>query len=135
MKVIRVVRLIAVVACGAVLASCSNSEQLKKEHFDNANRFLAADKVQEAVVEYRNALKEDPKFGEARFKLAQAYETLGNVNQAFREYVRAADLMPQNTDAQVKAAAYMLAGGQFEDARTRIQPVLDRDPTNTTAQL
>jgi len=135
MKVTELSRLVAAVVSCMVLTGCSNSEEAKKEHFENANRFVAADKPQEAVVEYRNALKEDPKFGEARFKLAQAYESLGNANQAFREYVRAADLMPQNTDAQVKAAAYMLAAGQFEDAKTRIQPVIDRDPTNSTAQL
>jgi len=135
MNVKQVTRLIAGLVWSVALAACSNSEQAKKEHFENANRFMAQDKYQEAIVEYRNALKEDPKFGEARLKLAAAYQQVGNVNQAFREYVRAADLLPQNNDAQVKAAGFLIAAGQFEDARTRIQPVIDRDPTNVDAQL
>ena len=122
-------------AATVLLAACSNPEQTKKEHFDNAEGFMAAGKVQEAIVEYRNALRDDPKYGEARFKLAEAYQSAGNANQAFREFVRAADLMPQNNEAQVRAANYLIAAGSFEDAKTRIQPVLDRDPTNAQAQL
>ena len=135
MNVKQVTRLTAGLVWSVALAACSNSEQAKKEHFENANRFMAQDKYQEAIVEYRNAIKEDPKFGEGRLKLAAAYQQVGNVNQAFREYVRAADLLPQNNDAQVKAAGFLIAAGQFEDARTRIQPVIDRDPTNVDAQL
>jgi tetratricopeptide (TPR) repeat protein len=118
-----------------LLTACSNSEQAKKEHFDNAARFMAAGRTQEAIVEYRNALQEDPRFGEARLKLAEAYEAAGSANQAYREFVRAADLLPQNDTAQVKAASYLIAAGSFEDARTRIQPVIQRNPTNLDAQL
>ena len=129
------IRLAASVCVAALLVGCSDPERTKKEHFDNAERFMAADKVQEAIVEYRNALRDDPRFGEARFKLAEAYAVSGNANQAFREFVRAADLMPQNNEAQIRAATYLIAAGSFEDAKTRIQPVIDRDPTNAQAQL
>ncbi len=54
---------------------------------------------------------------------------------AYREFIRAADLLPQNNDAQIKAATFLMLAGQFEDARTRILPVVDRDPTNVEAQL
>ena len=60
-----------------LLAACSNPEQTKKEHFDNAETFMAAGKVQEAIVEYRNAIRDDPKYGEARFNNAHAYQTAG----------------------------------------------------------
>ncbi len=128
-------RLVSTIAACAALAACSNPEQVKKEHFANATRFLAEGKTQEAIVEYRNALKADGRYGEARLKLGEAYQTLGNRNQAFKEFIRAADLLPQDNDAQMKAAGYLIAAGQFEDARTRIQPVIDRDPTNVDAQL
>ena len=128
-------RLAAIVMACGLLAGCSDPEKTKREHFANAERFVAAGKTQEAIVEYRNALRADPKFGEARFKLAEAYRTTGNQNQAFKEYIRAADLMPQNNEAQIQAARYLVAGGSFEDAKTRIQPVIDRDPTNAQAQL
>jgi tetratricopeptide (TPR) repeat protein len=118
-----------------VLAGCSDSEQAKREFFANGERFLKENKYQEAIVEFRNAIQQDEKYGEARLKLGDAYAAAGNPAGAFREYVRAADLLPQNNDAQIKAATFLIMGGQFDDARTRILPVVERDPTNVEAQL
>src|SRR5262245_43611872 len=128
-------RLAAGIGVVALLAGCSNPEQSKKQHFDNANRFMEAGKLQEAIVEYRNALKDDGKYGEARLKLAEAYQAVGNINQAYRESVRAADLLPNDNAAQLRAANYLMLAGRFEDAKTRIKPVVDRDPTNVDAQI
>jgi tetratricopeptide (TPR) repeat protein len=119
----------------AIVAGCSNSEQAKKAYFENGERLLKENKPAEAIVELRNAVQQDAKYGEARLKLAEAYMATGNAAAAFREYVRAADLLPQNNEAQLKAATFLLLGGRFEDARTRILPVVDRDPTNVQAQL
>jgi cellulose synthase operon protein C len=124
-----------VLAASVAAAGCSDSELAKKEHFDNAGKFMAAGKTEEAIVEYRNALKEDPRFGEARFKLAEAYEASGNVNQAYREFIRAADLMPANDAAQIKAASYLVLAEKWDDARTRLTPVIERSPQNVEAQI
>ena len=69
------------------------------------------------MVQYRNALQQDPRFGEARLKLAETYEKLNDRQNAYREYIRAADLLPTNVEVQVKAAALLLATRQFEDAK------------------
>jgi putative PEP-CTERM system TPR-repeat lipoprotein len=114
---------------------CTDREQAKKQFFDNGNNFLKAGKYQEAIVEFRNALQQDDKYGEARLKLAEAYEGAGNRAAAYREFIRAADLIPGNDDVQLKAATYLLLAGQFEDARTRAQTVIDRTPSNVQAQL
>ena len=92
-------------------------------------------KYAEAIVEYRNAVRVDPRFGEARQKLADAYGFAGNAQAAFAEQIRAADLLPDNLDAQLKASAYLLLARQFEDAKTRVQRVLARDPRNTQGLL
>jgi tetratricopeptide (TPR) repeat protein len=127
--------LLLALASGLFLVSCSDSEKAKQEHFANANTFLEAGKLQEAIVEYRNAIKEDERFGEARLKLSEAYEKAGNANQAYREAIRAADLLPNSSEAQIRATNYLMLAGRFEDAKTRIQPVVDRDPSNVMAQL
>jgi tetratricopeptide (TPR) repeat protein len=129
------IRLTAILIVAGLLGACSDPETQKKEHFDSAEKFMAAGKVAEAIVEYRNAIRQDSKYGEARLKLAEAYRASGNGSQAFREFIRAADLLPQNSEAQIRAATYLIAAGSFEDAKTRIQAVVDRDPTNAEAQL
>ena len=120
----------------AVLASaCSDPEAQKQRAFENGNQYFEQKKYAEAIVEYRNAIRVDPRFGEARQKLADAYGFAGNAQAAFAEQIRAADLLPDNIDAQLKASAYLLLARQFEDAKTRVQRVLALDPRNTQGLL
>jgi Tfp pilus assembly protein PilF len=123
-----------VVTCLA-LSACSRGGQSKQTFLENGNRFLKDGKIQEAIVEFRNAIKEDERYGEARFQLAEAYASKGEGAAAAREYVRAADLLPAENRAQIKAATFLLLGKQFEDAKTRAQRVVDRDPSNAEAQV
>jgi len=120
----------------AVLAvACSDPEAEKQQAFQNGNQYFEQKKYAEAIVEYRNAVRADPRFGEARQKLADAYGFSGNPAAAFAEQIRAADLLPDNLDSQLKASAYLLLARQFEDAKTRVQRVLARDPQNTQGLL
>jgi putative PEP-CTERM system TPR-repeat lipoprotein len=119
------------VAAGA----CSGSGKASGDYVENGNRLLKEGKTQEAIIEYRNAIKEDPKSGHARYQLAEAYANGGNTVAATREYVRAADLLPQETLVQIKASQYLMTTGQFDDAKTRLKAVIDRDPSNAEAQV
>jgi hypothetical protein len=77
--------------------------------------------------------REDPRNGAARQKLAASYRELGAMEQAWGEYVRAADLLPDSAVAQLDAADALLFTGQFEDARSRAEKVLAKDPKNVRA--
>jgi len=113
----------------------TNPEVAKQEYLKSGDRFMEQQKYAEAIVQYRNALQQDARFGQARYKLAEAYIKHGDATNAFREYVRAADLLPDSVDAQVKAATMLLLARQFEDARTRAQKALAKDPKNVEAQI
>lgn len=126
---------LVIALAGLGSAACSNPEEEKQQYFANANRFLEEKKYQEAIVEYRNAIRIDDKFGEARFRLAEAYAAAGNAGGAYNEYIRAADLMPGNSAAQLKAAQFLLLAGQFLDAKTRAERVLTSDPKSVEAQI
>ena len=128
-------RTLVFVAALALAACADDPSQTKQAHYESGERYLKEGRHREAIVEFRNALKQDEKFGEARLKLAEAYVGTNDAQAALREYVRAADLLPQNDTAQLKAAAFLLLAGKFEDARSRVQPVVDRNPTNVEAQL
>src|SRR5215467_4280107 len=80
-----------------VLSGCSrNPDAAKRAYFDVAKRYAAQGKYPEAIVEYRNAIAIDPNFGEARYSLGQAYMRTGETQSGYREYVRAADLLPDD---------------------------------------
>ena len=127
------------VACIAVVcaiaSACASPEQIKVRAFESGNRYFAEKKYAEAIVEYRNAIRADPRFGEARFKLAEAYVLTGDTVAAYSEQIRAADLLPDNMDAQMRAAVNLLAAGQFRDAKTRALRVLEREPRNVQALI
>jgi putative PEP-CTERM system TPR-repeat lipoprotein len=128
-------RFAAAFALTLTAAACTNTEAAKQRYFESGNRYFAEKKYQEASVEFRNALGQDDEFGEARYRLADAMAAMGNPEGAYREYVRAADLMPDNAAAQLKAATFLFMSGQFEDARSRVRRVLDKDPRNIEAQI
>ena len=124
------------VLCAALsAAACGDSETAKRQSLENGKRLMTQDKTTEAIAEFRNALRQDPRFGEARWELAQAFEKAQNMQNAFREYIRAADLLPDDPKVQLRAAQLLLLAGRFEDARTRVDNALKKDPKNVEAMI
>src|SRR5215203_5048241 len=85
---------------GATAACSKDPEVAKREYVQSGDRYFADKKFQEAAIEYRNAVQQDAKFGEARLKLADTYARLGDAANAYREYARAAELLPEKAEAQ-----------------------------------
>ena len=118
------------------IAACSKDPaRARREFLESGDRLVARKEFRQAIVQYRNALQQDPRFGEARLKLAEAYMQAGDPQSGYREYVRASDLLPHNNDVQLKAATFLLASQQFEDARVRAARVLQKDPKNVNALI
>lgn len=128
-------RLLTGVCLCLFAAGCADSETRKARYVAQGDASLAEGKHREAVLAYRNAIKIDNRFGEARFKLATALEGSGNTEQAVKEYLRAADLLPDRADVQVQAALIHLGGKSFEPARKYAEAALKADEKNVDAQL
>jgi putative PEP-CTERM system TPR-repeat lipoprotein len=116
----------------AMSVACGGSPE---EFIARGDRFLAEEKYREAAVEYRNAVGADEKSGLARHRLAQALMMMGELSPAVGEFVRAADLLPDDDDVQLDAARALLQAQQFEDARTRAEIVLKREPKHVEALI
>ena len=95
----------ASLAIVSLCSACATDPQIaKRKYLESGNQYFLNKKYAEATVQYNNALRQDPKFGEARWKLAEAYKALGNIRLAFPEYVRAADLCPTMTKRSSRRA-------------------------------
>jgi tetratricopeptide (TPR) repeat protein len=135
-KVSLSVFLLAPVVILLTTAGCSKAPEVaKREYVRSGDAYVAKKQYKEAVIEYRNAVQQDARFGEARAKLADAYFQTGDVENAFREYIRAADLLPNDVTAQLKAGEMLLVGRRYEDAKTRAEAALARAPQNVEAQI
>ncbi len=133
-------REVACVAAFATLAlgvaGCSlDSGAAKQKYLADGNNYFKQGKYSDATIEYRKAIQQDPLLAEAHYKLAQSFDKLGNGPDAAREYVRAADLLPDDPDAQTRAGVFLLVGGQYEDAKARALKALAKNPRHMEANI
>ena len=127
---------VALTSAGLLFGSCRRDpETAKRAYYDSAMSHFDQAKYPEAIIELRNALQIDPRFGAARFKLAQAYARAGDAPNALHEAVRSADQLPDNVEAQLTAGRLLLLARQFEDAKARARKVLETNPRNVDAQV
>ena len=122
-------------AAAAAVACSKSPEVAKRQHLERADAYLAEKKYKEAVVELRNVIQLDPSDGHARLKLARTYRALEEWPMVYREQVRAADLLPDDLDAQLEAAEILLLAKKYEDARARVERALVLDERNVRAHL
>ena len=125
---------LVVLGCAAAFgAGCRKTSS--REHVQRGKSYFDQASYQNAIMEYRMALQADPKSGEVRLKLGDAYMRANEPGNGLREYVRAADLLPNSLDAQLKAGQMLLVAHAFEDARTRADKAIALDPKSVDAQV
>ena len=137
-------RVIAVVLAALMgLVSCSRDPNVvKKRYFDSANKYFERGRYKEAIIQYKNALKRDGKYGPAHYKLALTAIKLNDVTGAVMSLRRAIELIPPNQpehwDAVVKLSEIYLQFARSEktymnevDSFTR--QMVERDPNSFDA--
>jgi putative PEP-CTERM system TPR-repeat lipoprotein len=128
--------LMLLLASTALGLACGGDPNLAKHaHFERGNAYVEGQRYEEAILEFRNAIQQDPLFGEARHRLARAYAAVNDSRNALEQFVRAADLLPHDRTAQLDAVKALLLARQATEARVRIEGVLQRDPTNVDAHI
>ena len=128
------------ICAGALLISALSTGCSRDPHAamlkyaKSGDEYVAAGKNAEAIIQYRNALEKEPRAGDVRLKLADAYLKQGEAAKGVQEYIRAADVVPDTT-VQLKAGAFLLMARRFDDAKVRAEKVLAAEPKNVDAQV
>ncbi len=87
----------------ASLAACDSDPRVaSRKYLENGNRYFSKAKYKEASLLYRRALKKDAKYAEAWYRLGLTNNQLGIYADARKDFARAMDLDPANTDAMVR---------------------------------
>src|SRR5262245_8186282 len=101
-----------IVFCALLVAAMTGCRsRTADDHVRKANQYVAKARYQEAIIEFRGALRLAPRRGDIRVMLGDAYSRVNDAEGALREYVRAADLLPDNRDAQLRAGNLLLLAG------------------------
>src|SRR5687768_14090970 len=119
----------------AISACATDVERVKRDYVERGDRYMQDRNVEAAIIEYRNAIQRDSRFGEGYRKLASAYLTQGNGVEAVRSAVTAADLLPESADAQIEAGSLLLLAGRFDDAKGRAEKVLATNQNDVRARV
>ncbi len=119
-----------------LLSSCSNPETQKLRHLERGNQYAAEKRDEFAVVEYASAVKIDPKFGEARLKLARNLRA---------DEQPAAPRSPSTSAPPTRCQTIATRSsrrrrcccwrGRFEDAKARAAALLEKNPKDVEALL
>jgi putative PEP-CTERM system TPR-repeat lipoprotein len=127
---------VAVAVALAVASGCTRDPQVKaRKYVASGDAYFAKHQLKESVIEYKRAVQVKPDWPEAHYKLAKAYDAQGDPVNAYREYAWTGDLDPANIDAQIQAGTLLLAGGDFETARTRAELAVKAAPDNPAANI
>ena len=99
------------------LSACNDPNEKKIKHYKRALEYIKIDDNKSAVIELKNAIQIDPKYGEARYQLGLLYLKNGDPRAAFGELQRTVTLDPNNLDAGVKVAEFYLLSRDQKQCR------------------
>ncbi len=97
--------------CALGLVSCSRDpEVVKRKYLESGNRYFEKKQYKEASIMYRQALRKDPRYGEAYYRLALTHLRLNRVPEAARALRRAVELLPDRIEPKVQLGDIYLTG-------------------------
>jgi len=116
------------------LAACGGPEERKAKYRLRAQEYIQNGNFAKARVALRNVLKIDPKDPEAYFLFAQVEEKERNWRNAFANYQRVVELVPDHEKAQLRLAKYYLEARMVEKVSEIVAKVLEKYPGSVQAQ-
>ena len=111
----------------------SSPEAKKEKHRERAETYFEKGQYHEAIIEYANVTKIDPKDANAYYQVALIHMKLGgvvNLQAAYAELTRSLELDKTNRDAQLKLGELYLIANEPTKAREQADIVLVSTPQN-----
>ncbi len=103
-------------------------------HAEIAERYVELKWYEEAIEEYKKALKLRPSFVDIRTKLAVLEREQGRVEDAIEHLTQCLLENPNYLPAYVQLGLSYYSMGEYELARKQWENVLKKDPNNTVAK-
>ena len=123
--------LLMLLVVAVFFAGCSRDPNVRKQKYlDNGKSYAEAGKLDEAAIEYRNALSIDANYAEAHYRLASVYLKSERWPRAAQELTRTVELQPENYAARVDLAQLLIASGDLPNAKEQVDWVLQARPND-----
>src|ERR1700686_985890 len=119
------------VSVSLLLTACARDPQkAKAKYLAEGQKYMKKGQYGDASVEFRNALRLDPRFVDAYYQLALADLAQRDWRGAYTSLVKAIELDPGRRDARLDRGRLYLATRQFDKAREEANFILQGQPKN-----
>ncbi|HZT75044.1 MAG TPA: tetratricopeptide repeat protein [Vicinamibacterales bacterium] len=112
---------------------CGRLRATAQDFAATGDRYSQEGRYSAAIIEYRNAIKRNPRFAPAHARLAALYEAMNRNEDAYREYANAIALDADDTQSRLAAGRLLFDAHMFQETQIRAEQVLERDPRNPDA--
>jgi len=121
--------------------SCRESVQVRRDRFyKSAQTYLSEGKLEDAMIQYRNAVQLDDRHVPSIFGLGKVLQKKGDHRPAIAAFRRTLELDSSHTEAKLELGTYFLVAGlenpaQFGEAKRMAEEVLKAHPDNLRARI
>src|SRR5215469_4680738 len=119
------------------ISSCVSSPEAKSARYIEAGKkYLEKKDAARAVLQFQNAVKQNPRNAEAYYQLAVGYLGVGDLHDGLVALHAATELNPKHKQAQLKLAEIMSGASEkkhLQDAKERLLALVQDDPENPAA--
>src|ERR1700692_4279835 len=120
-----------VVSVSLLLSACARDPQkAKAKYLAEGQKYMKKGQYGDASVEFRNALRLDPRFVDAYYQLAQADLAQRDWRGGYTSLEKAIEIDPGRVDARLDRGRLYLAARQFDNAAQEANAVLAKEPNN-----
>ena len=126
--------IVVVLAFAVFLAGCDSPEERAEEHYKNGMVLLQEGKLEQAGIEFRNALQENNAHEAARLELARVLEKMDNPRAAIGQYLAVVQQDEKNGPAHLALARLAVNAGDFQSASTQARRAFELLPQDPAAR-
>jgi tetratricopeptide (TPR) repeat protein len=116
------------------LGACSSPQEKAKAYLEKGAAYAKEGKTKEALLEYRSALKLDPKSAEVNYRLAKILSAQGKYGDALF-YLRETQRLDESRSDAALDEAKLLYTEDPKRSEALVKSVMEREPANPRAQL
>ena len=122
------------ISVALLLGACARDPQkAKAKYLAEGQKYMKKGQFGDASVEFRNALRLDPRFVDAYYQLAQADLAQRDWQGAFTSLEKAIELDPARLDVRLDRGRLYLVGRKFDKAEEDANAILQKEPSNAGA--
>ncbi len=112
----RIKKFVALGCVALFLVACDSAEERAEKHFESGLSLLEEGDVERAIVEFRNVLSLNEFHREARAEYANAVLKLGDVSEAYAQFLRLSEEDPNDMGSRIELARLAISVQNWPEA-------------------